>query len=79
MQDHAGPGSLPSVAGQSGAGGAGVLRLLDKHWQSVFAARAAWQDDPAPVLGRPTLPGDKDQQQGRTRLVYTMPALSIPA
>jgi hypothetical protein len=56
-----------------------VLRLLDKNWQSYFEALVAWQEDPSKVLGRPRLPGYKDKQQGRDLIVYTLPALSIPA
>jgi putative transposase len=56
-----------------------VLRLLDTNWQSCFAARSAWQEDPSQFLGRPTLPGYKDKQQGRNLLVYTVQALSVPA
>jgi putative transposase len=56
-----------------------VLHLLDKNWQSFFAALAAWQTDPSKLLGHPKLPGYKDKQQGRNLLVYTIQALSIPA
>jgi putative transposase len=56
-----------------------VLRILDKNWQSFFAAKAAWQADPSKFLGRPKLPSYKDKQQGRNLLVYTAQALSIPA
>jgi putative transposase len=56
-----------------------VLRLLEKNWQSYFAALAAWQADPSKFLGRPRLPGYKDKQKGRNLLVYTVQALSVPA
>src|SRR5262249_3841984 len=56
-----------------------ILRVLDRNWQSFFAARAAWREDPAPFLGHPRLPGYKDQQQGRNLLVYTPQALRVPA
>jgi putative transposase len=56
-----------------------VLRILDKNWQSFFAAMAAWQADPSKFRGRPKLPGYKDKQRGRSLLVYTIQALSIPA
>jgi putative transposase len=56
-----------------------VLRLLDKNWQSYFAALAAWKADPSKFLGRPRLPGYQDKQHGRNLLVYTIPALRIPA
>lgn len=56
-----------------------VLRLLDKNWQSYFAACAVYQADPSKFLGHPKLPGYKDKQQGRNLLVYTIQALSLPA
>lgn len=73
MKDHAAYQALPAKVAQW------VLRLLDTNWQSFFAARAAWQEDPSRFLGRPTLPGYKDKQQGRNLLVYTTQALSVPA
>jgi putative transposase len=73
MKDHEAYNALPAKVAQW------VLRLLDKNWLSFFAALAAWQEDPAPFLGRPKLPGYKDKQQGRNLLVYTIQALSIPA
>jgi putative transposase len=73
MKDHEAYKALPAKVAQW------VLRLLDKNWQSFFAALAAWQEDPATFLGRPKLPGYKDKQQGRNLLVYTTQALSIPA
>jgi len=73
MKDHEAYKALPAKVAQW------VLRLLDKHWQSFFAALAAWQEDPSKFLGRPKLPGYQDKQQGRNLLVYTMQALSIPA
>ena len=73
MQGHEAYQALPAKVAQW------VLRLLDKHWQRGFAARLAWQDDPSKVLGRPKVPGYKDQQHGRNLLVYTVQALSVPA
>jgi putative transposase len=73
MKDHEAYQALPAKVAQW------VLRLLDKNWQSFFAARSAWQADPSQFLGRPKLPGYKDKQQGRNLLVYTTQALSIPA
>src|SRR5260370_24271023 len=73
MKDHEAYQALPAKVAQW------VLRVLDKNWQSFFAALAAWQEDPSPFLGRPKLPGYKDKQQGRNLLVYTIQALSIPA
>jgi putative transposase len=73
MQGHEAYQALPAKVAQW------VLRLLDKNWQSFFAARSAWQADPSQVLGRPKLPGYKDKQEGRNLLVYTTQALSVPA
>jgi IS605 OrfB family transposase len=73
MKDYEAYRALPAKVAQW------VLRLLDKNWQSFFAALAAWKDDPAPFLGRPKLPGYRDKQQGRNLLVYTVQALSLPA
>jgi putative transposase len=56
-----------------------VLRILDKNWQSFFAAMAAWQANPSRFLERPRLPGYKDKQNGRCLLVYTIQPLSLPA
>jgi putative transposase len=73
MKDHDAYQALPAKVAQW------VLRLLDKNWQSYFAACAAWKADPAKFLGHPRLPGYKDKQQGRNPLVYTIQALSLPA
>ena len=73
MKDHEAYNALPAKVAQW------VLRLLDKNWQSFFAALAAWQQDPSSFLGRPKLPGYKDKQHGRNLLVYTIQALSVPA
>jgi IS605 OrfB family transposase len=73
MQEHEAYGALPAKVAQW------VLRLLDKNWQSFFAALAAWEEDPAKFLGRPRLPKYKDKQKGRNLLVYTTQALSAPA
>src|SRR5262249_1452646 len=73
MKDHEAYQALPAKVAQW------VLRPLDQTWQSFFAAPLACQEDPSQVLGRPKLPGYQDQQQGRNLLVYTTPALSVPA
>jgi putative transposase len=73
MQDHEAYRALPAKVAQW------VLRLLDKNWQSFFAALATWQEDPSKFLGRPKLPGYKDKQHGRNLLIYTIQALSAPA
>jgi putative transposase len=73
MKEHEAYKALPAKVAQQ------VLRGLDRNWQSCFAARAAWEDDPTKFLGRPCLPRYKDKQQGRNLLVYTIQALSIPA
>jgi putative transposase len=73
MQGHEAYKALPAKVAQW------VLRLLEKNWQSYFAALVAWQADPSKFLGRPKLPGYKDKQRGRNLLVYTVQALSVPA
>jgi putative transposase len=54
-----------------------VLRQLDKNWSSFFAARAAWEEDPAKFAGQPSLPGYKDKQAGRNLLIYDLQAISL--
>ncbi|HLY31580.1 MAG TPA: transposase [Ktedonobacterales bacterium] len=73
MQAHEAYTALPAKVAQW------VLRLLDKNWQSYFAACAAYQEDPSKFLGHPKLPGYKDKQTGRNLLTYTIQALSMPA
>jgi putative transposase len=73
MKDHEAYQALPAKVAQW------VLRLLDKNWQSFFEALVAWKADSSKFLGRPKLPGYKDKQQGRSLLVYTIQALSVPA
>jgi putative transposase len=73
MKDHEAYKALPAKVAQW------VLRLLDKNWQSLFAALAAWREDPSKFLGRPKLPRYKDKLKGRNLLVYTIQALSVPA
>jgi putative transposase len=73
MKDHETYQALPAKVAQQ------VLRVLDKNWQSFFAALEAWKEDLAQFLSRPRLPGYKDKQQGRNLLVYTIQALSAPA
>src|SRR5215831_13163933 len=73
MQGHEAYKALPAKVAQW------VLRLLEKNWQSYFAALAAWQAAPSKFLGRPRLPGCKDKQKGRNLLVYTVQAISAPA
>lgn len=73
MKDHEAYQALPAKVAQW------VLRVLDKNWQSFFAALAAWRKAPSQFLVRPKLPGYKDKQRGRNMLVYTIQALSLPA
>jgi len=51
-----------------------VLRVLDKNWQSFFAAKA----NPSKFNGSPKLPKYKDKQKGRNLLIYTIQAISKP-
>jgi hypothetical protein len=73
MQEHEAFRALPAKVAQW------VLRLVDKNWQSFFAALAAWEEDPSKFVGRPRLPKYKDKQKRRNLLVYTAQALSAPA
>jgi putative transposase len=73
MKGHEAYTALPAKVAQQ------VLIVLDRNWQSFFAALAAWQEDPSKFLGRPRMPGYKDKQTGRNLLVYTIQALSAPA
>jgi putative transposase len=56
-----------------------VLRVLDKNWQSYFAATSAWEKNPDKFLGQPKLPKYKHKTEGRNLLVYTIQAVSKPA
>jgi putative transposase len=73
MQEHEAYKALPAKVAQW------VLLLLDKNWQSYFAALAAWQADSSTFVGHPKLPGYKENLQGRNLLVYTIQARSVPA
>ena len=55
-----------------------VLRVLDKNWQSFFAAIREWADNPDKFNGKPKLPKYKDKQKGRSLLIYTIQAISKP-
>src|SRR5215467_12258083 len=50
MKHHEAYKLLPAKVAQQ------VLRLLDKNWQSYFAAFLAYQEDPSKFVGRPKLP-----------------------
>src|SRR5215469_2072083 len=50
MKDHEAYKALPAKVAQQ------ILLVLDRNWQSFFAALQAWRDDPAKFLGRPRLP-----------------------
>src|SRR5215813_6894893 len=52
-----------------------ILILLHQNWVAFFAARAAYQADPARFTGRPRLPKYKDKVKGRTILIYDTQAL----
>ncbi len=66
MQKHEAYRALPRKVSQQ------VLKLLDKNWQSFFAAKRAYEEDPSKFLGCPKLPGYKDKKEGRNILVYTL-------
>ena len=73
MQDTEPYKALPRKVSQQ------VLRMLDKNWQSFFAALRVWRADPSKFKQRPGLPRYLDKQAGRYALVYTLQALSKPA
>jgi putative transposase len=66
-------GTLPRKVAQL------VLKEVCAAWDSYRLARAAWERDPSPFLGRPRLPRYLDKQRGRNLLVYTTQALGGPA
>lgn len=70
MKCHEAYQALPAKVAQQ------VLKLLDKNWQSYFAACAAYQEDPSKFRKHPRLPHYKPKQDGRNLLVYTIQALS---
>ncbi len=72
MKHHEAYRALPTKVAQQ------VLRLLDKNWQSYFAAYLAYQEDPSKFKKPPKLPHYKHKTQGRSILVYTIQALSRP-
>ncbi|HAX75025.1 MAG TPA: transposase [Cyanobacteria bacterium UBA11372] len=53
-----------------------ILMVLDKNWQSFWAARSEYLQQPKKFLGQPKLPLYKDKQKGRNLLVYTVQAIS---
>ena len=59
MQPHEAYKALPAKVAQQ------VLRQLDKNWQSFFAARDAYDEDPSKFTGRPRLPNYKHKTEGR--------------
>ncbi len=70
MKKHEAYQALPRKVSQQ------VLKLLDKNWQSFFAALKQWGIAPEKFLGRPQLPKYKNKEKGRNILVYTDQALS---
>ena len=72
MKGHEAYRALPTKVAQQ------VLRLLDKNWQSYFAACLAYQEDPSKFRKLPRIPHYKHKAAGRYVLVYTTQALSRP-
>jgi putative transposase len=70
MKGHDAYRALPTKVAQQ------VLRLLDKNWQSYFAATLAYQEDPSKFRKPPKMPHYKHKTDGRYALVYTTQALS---
>jgi IS605 OrfB family transposase len=73
MKHHEAYKALPAKVAQQ------VLKLLDKNWQSYFAATFAYQEDPSRFVGRPKLPHYKHKMDGRQVLIYTTQALATAA
>jgi len=73
MKHHEAYKALPAKVAQQ------VLRLLDKNWQSYFAACLAYQEDPSKCVGRPKMPRYKHKTDGRQVLIYTTQALATAA
>ena len=55
-----------------------ILLVLDRNWQSFFAANKAYHSTPDKFLSRPKLPKYKHKETGRNLLIYTIQALSKP-
>ncbi len=55
-----------------------VLRVLDKNWDSYFAAIYSYNQDPSKFKARPKLPKYKHKTEGRNLLTYTRQAISKP-
>ena len=72
MKGHEAYRALPTKVAQQ------VLRLLDKNWQSYFAACEAYREDPSKFRKHPKMPHYKHKTDGRYALVYTIQALSRP-
>ncbi len=70
MQGHEAYKALPAKVAQK------VLDQLDQNWQSFFAAREAYEEDPSKFTGRPQLPRYKHKTEGRNILIYSIQALS---
>src|SRR5690242_9049866 len=58
MKRHEAYQALPAKVAQQ------VLTLLDKNWQSYFAACLAYQEDPSKFRAHPKLPHYKPKQDG---------------
>src|ERR1051326_1289825 len=63
MKGHEAYRALPAKVAQQ------VLRLLDKNWQSYFAACEAYQEDPSKFRKPPKMPHYKPKADGRNVLV----------
>lgn len=59
MQKHEAYRLLPGKVSQQ------VLINLHHNWKSYFQAKQAYEENPSQFLGRPNIPGYKDQKEGR--------------
>ena len=69
MKRHEASKALPAKVAQQ------VLRLLDKNWQSYFAACEAYREDPSKFRQPPKIPHYKPKMDGRNILIYTLQAI----
>ncbi|MFB2980905.1 RNA-guided endonuclease InsQ/TnpB family protein [Microseira sp. BLCC-F43] len=73
MKSHATYKALPAKVSQQ------ILMVLDRNWQSFFAARSEYKKHPQSFTGMPSIPKYKHKSKGRNLLIYTSQAVSKTA
>jgi IS605 OrfB family transposase len=73
MKSHATYKALPAKVSQQ------ILMVLDRNWQSFFAAISAYKKHPQSFTGQPSIPKYKHKSKGRNLLIYTSQAVSKTA